>query len=37
MNDIILEDESLREGLQFERMILPIEEKITIFILFLCC
>jgi hydroxymethylglutaryl-CoA lyase len=31
MIDVILEDESLRDGLQFERMTFPLEEKITIF------
>jgi hydroxymethylglutaryl-CoA lyase len=31
MIDVILEDESLRDGLQFERVIFTLEEKISIF------
>ncbi len=31
MAEIILEDESLRDGLQFEKVIIPIEEKIMLF------
>ena len=31
MIDVILEDESLRDGLQFERVIFSLEEKISIF------
>ena len=31
MRNIILEDESLRDGLQFEKIVVPLEEKLSIF------
>ncbi len=31
MRNIILEDESLRDGLQFEKIVVPLEEKLALF------
>ena len=31
MNNVILEDETLRDGLQFEKMVLSLEQKVTLF------
>ena len=31
MDSVILEDQSLRDGLQFERLVLPLKDKVNLF------